>query len=85
MNKYIVAYWNDPTGELLQEEVEAESKFKALASYLQYPTDATQTLASLEAYCANNNQMVTATRVGSFHKKPDTPNWPYPSNQLQIQ
>jgi len=85
MNKYIVAHWNDHTGELLQEEVEAESKFKALADYLEYPEDATQTLAALEGYCADSDQMVTATQVGSFHKKASIMSWPFPPQELALQ
>ena len=78
MNRYIVAHWNDHTGELVQEEVEADSKFKALAGYLEYPEDATQTLAALETYCANSDQMAVAIQVAHFHKKQTVPNWPYP-------
>ena len=82
MNRYIVAHWNDPTGELFLEEVEAESTFKALASYLEYPEDAPQTLLALEDYCAKSDQWVRAIQVGSFHQKRQVNYWPFPQEGM---
>lgn len=80
MNKYIVAHFSDYAGELLQEEVEATSKFEALKSYLEYPDDAPQTQEGIEAYCADTDQWVTAVEVGSFITKKNSGSgpWPFP-------
>lgn len=53
MNKYVVAYWNDWTGELLQELVEATSAVAAVLSYTEWDDPALTTMGSIRAYAAN--------------------------------
>lgn len=61
MNKYVVAFWNDHTGELLQELVEADSEVAAAISYLDIAEEYAEDMHSMEdihTYCVNGDSMI---------------------------
>lgn len=70
MNKYVVAYWNDHTGELLQEEVEAKSAFDAAISYLQWDAEEMNLSTMKDVYemAANMDSMINVLEIGKRYK-----------------
>lgn len=82
MNTYVVAYWNDHTGELLQEIVEANSKVEAVKSYMQWDDEYIQDMDTAVNYAANCDSMVSVIEIKpTFTKRfsPDTGNLFHPS------
>ena len=73
MNKYVVAFWSDHTGELLQEEVEATSPVEAAAKYLGADI-IFKTLDEVYEYCANCDMMINVLQI---YKK----NWKHYTTQ----
>ena len=68
MNKYVVAFWSDHTGELLQEEVEAKSEFDAAVSYLQVDPVEFKDMEAIHDYCVNGDSTINVLQI-------DKKNW----------
>ena len=67
MNKYVVAFWSDHTGQLLQEEVEAISRVEAAKKYLNVDFSF-ETFEDVIEYCVNCDAMISVIRI-------DKKNW----------
>lgn len=70
MKKFVIAYWNDHTGELLQEEVDANSAFDAAISYLQWDAEEmnVSTVNEVQTLAANMDSMITVLEIGKRYK-----------------
>lgn len=66
MKKFVIAYWNDYTGELLQEEIEANSAFDAAISYLQWDAENMNVtnMREVQNMAANMDSMITVLEIG---------------------
>jgi len=67
MNKYVVAYWSDHTGELLQELVEANTPVDAVKSYMQWEDTGLTTMEALTSLAADCGSMVSVLDVTPKH------------------
>lgn len=68
MNKYVVAFLSMHDGELLQEIVEAESKYAACKSYLDI-NDADLDLPNMECiynYAANTDCWISVIQINNL-------------------
>ena len=81
MNRYVVAYWNDHTGELLQEIVGANSKVEALKSYMQWDDESIQDMNTAMQYAANMDAMVNVIEITITKTKISVPSI---SEQYQV-
>lgn len=63
MNKYVVAFWSDHTGELKQEFVEAKSMLEAACSYLDIPIAEFPSMDSVYQYAVNSDSMINVIEV----------------------
>ncbi len=79
MNKYVVAYWSDHTGELLQELVEAKTMVEAVKSYMQWDDPTLTDMNSLYNLAANCDSAVSVIQVN----KPTKLHWYEPSGSHQ--
>jgi len=69
MNKYVVAYWSDHTGELLQELVEANTPVDAVKSYMQWEDTGLTTMEALTSLAADCGSMVSVLDVTPKHTR----------------
>lgn len=63
MNKYVVAFWSDHTGELLQEIVEANSQHEAACSYLQIDPIEFPSLTAAIKYAVDSDSMINVLEI----------------------
>lgn len=63
MNKYVVAFWSDHTGELLQEIVEANSEVEAAVSYLDIAELEFDSMDLIHTYCANCDTSINVIQI----------------------
>jgi hypothetical protein len=63
MNKYVVAFWSDHTGELLQEIVEANSQHEAACKYLQIDPIEFPSLVDTINYAVNGDSMINVLEI----------------------
>lgn len=65
MNKYVVAYYSDFEGEILQEVVEAETKLDAMKSYLELD-DSFDTIESVENMLSNSDSTISILQINNL-------------------
>lgn len=63
MNKYVVGYLSQFDGELLLEEVEANSKLEAMLSYLEVSAEEFSTVEAVYNYAANCDAYIEAIQI----------------------
>jgi hypothetical protein len=63
MNKYVIGYFSEFQGELLLEEVEANSAVEAMTSYLEIDPKLFTSVASVHNYCANTDCYIEVLQI----------------------
>lgn len=74
MNTYVVAYWNDHNGELLQEVVEANSALEAVMSYMEW--EDIESMEELHEVTANSDCVVSVINITPKYTKKFEPALP---------
>lgn len=68
MNKYVVAFWSDHTGELKMEQVEADNAHLAVTSYLGIDPEDFPTMDSVHEFMTNSDGAIEVLQI-------DKKNW----------